>query len=176
VEEKKGKAAKKLDKDIGSSLLTASDDASDDEDFPLKVSIKDVEVPVKAKTQLDRALYNRGRIRHNGASKTHMPDFAKMTRHDSKSLTDPYDREWMSSYTRNPLGEGENRHKTFVGSDVLSALKGMSNSQKFSHRSSGTSSRRVMTESTDDPIYGDEADAREHREVLIIDDDGGDER
>ena len=151
-------------------LLTAGDDP-EDEEVAIKFSIKDVEVPVKAQRQLDRALYNRSRIRHHGASKTHMPDFNKMTKADSKSYSDPYDKEWISSYVRNPFGESTIRemHKTPIGNDVISSLRSMTLSPKFQNVvKKSTQNSQVLSES--DNL--DEADAREHIEVLIIDDDG----
>ena len=151
-------------------LLTAGDDPEDD-DVPVKFSLKDVEVPVKAQRQLDRALYNRSRIRHSGPAKTHMPDFKKMTDYDNKSYSDPYDKEWMSSYIKNPFGESIQRpvYKTPVGNDVVSSLRQMVQSDKFKNFVKITNETpKVLSESDN----FDEADAREHREVLIIDDDG----
>jgi len=151
-------------------LLTAGEDP-DDDDVPVKFSLKDVEVPVKAQKQLDRALYNRSRIRHHGPSKTHSPDFNRMTRANDKNYSDPYDREWMNSYVRNPFGESANKtsHKTPVGNDVISSLRNMSLSSKFQKNTkNSTQTPQVLSESDN----FDEADAREHREVLIIDDDG----
>ena len=151
-------------------LLTSGDDPDDDE-IPLKFSLKDVEVPVKAQRQLDRALYNRSRIRHSGPAKTHMSDFKKMTSADNKSLTEPYDSDWISSYVRNPFGESAIRksYKTAIGSDVMSSLKKMSLSQKFQKFAKNAEQTQQALNESDN---FDEADAREHREVLIIDDDG----
>lgn len=151
-------------------LLTAGDDPEDDE-VPVKFSLKDVEVPVKAQRQLDRALYNRSRIRHSGPAKTHMPDFKKMTDYDNKSYSDPYDKEWMSSYIKNPFGESIQRpvYKTPVGNDVVSSLRQMVQSDRFKNFVKiSNETPKVLSESDN----FDEADAREHREVLIIDDDG----
>ena len=151
-------------------LLTAGDDPEDDE-VPVKFSLRDVEVPVKAQRQLDRALYNRSRIRHSGPAKTHMPDFKKMTDYDNKSYTDPYDKEWMSSYIKNPFGESIQRpvYKTPVGNDVVSSLRQMVQSERFKNFVKiSNETPKVLSESDN----FDEADAREHREVLIIDDDG----
>lgn len=151
-------------------LLTTGDDP-DDEDVPVKFSLKDVEVPVKAQKQLDRVLYNRGRIRHHGPSKTHMPDFNSMTKSDNKSYSDPYDKEWMNSYVRNPLGESSSgpKYKTPIGNDVVSSLRSMSLSSKFQKNIKNTSQPLQVLKESDN---FDEADALEHREVLIIDDDG----
>ena len=151
-------------------LLTAGDDP-EEEDSPVKFSLRDVEVPVKAQKQLDRALYNRSRIRHHGPAKTHMPDFSRMTRANDKNYSDPYDKEWMNSYIRNPFAESANRasYKTPVGNDVISSLRNMSLSPKFQKNvKNSTQTPQVLKESDN----FDEADAREHREVLIIDDDG----
>ncbi len=151
-------------------LLTAGDDP-DDEEVPVKFSLKDVEVPVKAQKQLDRALYNRSKIRHHGPSKTHSPDFNRMMKATDKNYSDPYDKEWMNSYVRNPFGESSSRtvFKTLVGNDVISSLRNMSLSPKFQKNTKNTvQPPQVLSESDN----FDEADAREHREVLIIDDDG----
>jgi hypothetical protein len=157
-------------KDPELSLMTAGDDASDDEDFPVKFSLRDVEVPVKAQTQLDKALYNRSRIRHNGASKTHMPDYGKMLKSTNKSMSDPYDKEWMSSYVSNPFGESKTIHKTPIGNDVMSSLRNMTMSAKFQNSMRQPQGQASVLSEDVDPL--DEADAREFREVLIIDDDG----
>lgn len=153
------------------SLITAGDDPDDDEEAPVKFSLSDVEVPVKAQKQLDRVLYNRSRIRHNGASKTHMPDFSKMVSANNKSMTDPYDSDWIKSYVSNPFGESVEKspYKTVVGNDVISSLRNMTMSPKFQKVVKNSSQTpQVLSESDN----FDEADAREHREVLIIDDDG----
>lgn len=162
------------DKNPGLGLITAGDDLDDDESMPVKFSLDDVEVPVKAQTQLDRVLYNRGRIKHNGASKTHMPDFNKMVKSTNKSMSDPYDKEWIDSYIRNPFGESVNRpqYKTPIGNDVMSSLRSMSMSPKFQgalQQKSETTGQQVLSESSELP---DEADEKEFKEVLIIDDDG----
>jgi hypothetical protein len=158
------------DKNPYLQLITAGDDPEDEEEAPVKFSLSGIDVPVKAQKQLDRALYNRGRIRHHGPSSTHMPDFKSMTDHDNKSTSDPYDREWMRSYLSNPLGESTKpRYKTSVCHDVMSSLSRMSQSPKFQNISKiSTKSQQVLSESDN----FEEADAREHREVLIIDDDG----
>ena len=124
------------------------DDPDLDEDFPAKLNVKDIKVPVKAQSQLKKALYDRSRIKHNGPAKTHMPEFNKSLSHKSKSYTDPYDKEWMSSYLRNPLGESSApRHKTPVGLDTLSCLKNMVSSSKFKGlASSDAGSTKILTE------------------------------
>jgi hypothetical protein len=160
-------------KEPGLDLITAGDDPGDDEDFPVKFSVSDIEVPVKAQRQLDRALYNRSRIKHNGASKTHMPDFLKMTTQSRQSDNDPYDSDWVSSYVRNPFGESVERrtevYKTPISNDVISALRTMSLSKKFQNLPQqgqpDAPASQVLNESIE------EADAKEFKEVYVIDED-----
>ncbi|NBW06519.1 MAG: hypothetical protein EBR82_00660 [Caulobacteraceae bacterium] len=160
-------------KEPGLDLITAGDDPGDDEDFPVKFSVSDIEVPVKAQRQLDRALYNRSRIKHNGASKTHMPDFLKMTTQSRQSDNDPYDSDWVSSYVRNPFGESVERrtevYKTPISNDVISALRMMSLSKKFQNLPQqgqpDAPASQVLNESIE------EADAKEFKEVYVIDED-----
>lgn len=151
-------------------LITASDDLDDEDSFPINFSTSDIEIPVKAQKQLDRALYNRGRINHSGPAKTHMPDFNNITKYDSKSYSDPYDKEWTSSYLRNPFGESvtRNQHKTPIGNDVMSSLRKMSLSPKFAAAVATIQdeSTGLLREEIEDP-----ADQKEYNEVLIIDDD-----
>jgi uncharacterized membrane protein YgcG len=107
-------------------LLTSSDEPDDSH------------VPIKP-TSGDKALYNRGRRRHHGASKTHLPDLAKMVGpgKSSDSMLDPFDTTWMKSIvsdhmgglTKPPkLGEGTEEERPSLGGipvDVLSSLKRM---------------------------------------------------
>lgn len=86
-------------------LLTSGDDIEEQETFHL--SMKDDNAPIKAQNQLQRTLYNRGRRRTHGASKTHMPDFNKMTG-NSKELNDPYDSDFFRGQSTNPLAESIN--------------------------------------------------------------------
>jgi hypothetical protein len=110
----------------GISLLTSSDDFGDDESFPLKLSEIDVDKPpIKPMSQLDKALYNNGRKRTHGASKTHMPDFVKMTG-NSKEKNDPYGKEWLSSVITNPLGEAKSQKKNArLSLDTMAMLERM---------------------------------------------------
>ena len=149
--------------DVG--LLTAGDDAADDDELPLKFSLDSVEVPIKAQRQLDRALYNRSRIRHSGPAKTHMPDFKRMTKSDNK---DPYDASWITSYVRNPFGESNERthYRTTINSDVASTLRNMALSSKFSGPTTKQNPQQVLSENLEP-----EPDATEYREVLVIDDE-----
>lgn len=89
----------------GRGLLTGGDDPADDEDFALR--LRDLQdKPVNVRSHLDRVLYNRGRRRTHGASKTHMPDFVKMTGARGRSMEDPYDSDWIKSVVSNPFAEG----------------------------------------------------------------------
>jgi hypothetical protein len=103
-------------------LITSAIDLDDDEDFAIKLNVRDVEVPVKAQRQLDKVLYNRGRLRTHGASKTHMPDFKKMTSTDNRSMQDPYDMDWIKSVVSNPFAESRDYAKTNLPPDLMSAL------------------------------------------------------
>jgi len=121
------------EKDDGLQLITGGDDAADDESFSLKLGEIDAdEKPVKPQSQLDRYLYNNGRRRTHGASKTHMPDFNKMTKltaKDGHSTEDPYDGDWFRSVVSDPLGEGT-RHtwrspNMKLPPDIVSAIRHM---------------------------------------------------
>lgn len=125
----------------GAELLTSSDDASDDEEFALKVSLTDHDgPPVKAKSQLDRALYNRSRQRTHGASKTHMPDLAKMASFDRKKDNDVHDGSWMKGFISNPFGESVNLHDVPkrrprpLPLDIEIMLEKMSASEKYTSK------------------------------------------
>jgi len=104
-EENAGEEAEE-EEDTSHQLLTGADDRDDDESFSLKVGSGD-EPPVKAQSQLQKTLYNRGRRRTHGASKTHLPDFQKMTSVDNHSMEDPYDADWMKSVISNPFAEAK---------------------------------------------------------------------
>ena len=101
----------------GTQLLTSGDDVDDKETFNLPSA---TDSPVKVQNQLKRAMYNRSRQRTHGASKTHMPDFNKMTNNDSEAMQDPYDASWMRSVISNPMGESAPR--ILLSPDVSSAL------------------------------------------------------
>ena len=126
-----------------------ADDPELDDDFPVKVSLKDVEAPVKVQKQLKKALYDRSRLNHHGPASTHMPDFSRNLSHKSKSHTDPYDKDWMSSYVKNPLGESYDskpKYKTPVGIDTLSCLQRMTNSSKFKNFIQSGDGAKVLNE------------------------------
>jgi intein/homing endonuclease len=134
-------------------LLTSSEDFDDDEDFALKLSFEgDGQKPIKPVSQLKHSLYNRGRKRTHGASKTHMPDFAKMTASDNKSLNDPNDTNFLKALVSNPLGETRTRTRTMFNGltpDIWSTLKNMTKSEKFV----SANQNKVMTEAVDDSTF-----------------------
>jgi len=124
------------EEDPGRQLITGGDDNDDDESFSLKLKgLQDK--PVKVSTQLDKVLYNRGRRRTHGASKTHMPDFAKMTGNNNRAMEDPYDQDWIKAAISNPFGESTRstpRSNLKLPHDVTSTLKRMSSVVKFNNR------------------------------------------
>jgi len=135
-------------------LLTAVDDHDDDETFSIKFDPTQVEVPIKAQRQLDKALYNRSRRRNHGASKTHMPDFAKMTSTDNRAMQDPYDNDWLKSVVSNPFGESKEYHRTNLPPDLQSMLGNWSKKHQRN-----TSDSKILSESeniVDEFSKGDE--------------------
>lgn len=152
------------------SLLT-SGDAGNDEHFGIKMALKDGDHdrPIKAQNHLKHVMYNRGRRRTHGASKTHMPDFAKMTAADNKSLTDPNDSAFMKSIVSNPFGEAtQHRSPSNVGMspDLVMTLEKMSKSL-LGRRISSTPSIIVEdVQNLDEP-----SDTFDHGEVFTIDDE-----
>ena len=160
-----------LDKNPGLQMLNAGDDKDDDEVYPVRVGqMKDSEVPVKAQRQLDKVLRNRAKINFAGPSRTHMPDTKKMLSVDNDSLSDPFDSKWISSYARNPFSES----RTNLSSDVVSSLRKMTLSSKFQQiNPSGLDGvRHVMTETQEEEV----ADLNEHKNILIIDDEDGNDK
>lgn len=181
----------------GQQLLTSADDQEDGEDFALKLSMNDGDSPVKPKNQVQKDYeYNRGRRRTHGASKTHMPDFVKMTGNDSESMKDPTDSGWMKSVVSNPLGESKNTRSPFGGlsPDVWSTLRRMTVALKIKHTpengvisegaepldqliSRGRDVQGEIDEGLSSEGTGSLGEAPDMNEVLIIDDedDGSDE-
>lgn len=147
----------------GRQLITDDDDPDNDESFSLKLKDLQDKPAVKVSSQLDKVLYNRSRRRTHGASKTHMPDFRKMTSNDSHSMEDPYDNDWIKSVISNPFGESAAR-PTFKPSklplDVSSTLKRMSAALKMDHTQGG-----VLAEGKD---VQDEIDAG-NQDMLDLD-------
>lgn len=176
-------------------LLKSGDDQDDSESFALKMSMNDGESPVKPQNQVKKDYdYNRSRRRTHGASKTHMPDFVKMTGNDSKSMKDPTDSEWMRSVVSNPFGESSRQTSPFNGlpPDTWSMLKRMTTAMNIKRVADGVLTEDVgdgrdVQDEIDDGIDIDGLDESVHRgapdqsDVLIIDDeddesdDGGDE-
>jgi hypothetical protein len=107
-------------------LLTGGDDPGDNEDFALR--LRDLQdKPINVSSQLDKALYNRGRRRTHGASRTHMPDFVKMTGARGRSMEDPYDVDWIRSAVSNPFSESTraSQRPMQLSLDVSSTLRRM---------------------------------------------------
>jgi len=128
-------------------LLLSADDV---DDFEVPLYEKDGP-PLKAKNQLDRALYNRSRRRNSGRSKTHMPKFAGkegMLSYKTLSKKDDPDAsrelKTMVSLGLNEMkSKKENYIKTSLTADISSALKKMT--EKF-----GNITRRgVISENLD---------------------------
>lgn len=126
----------------GVQLLTGSDDLDDDESFSLKLPhlYGDVGPPIKAQSQLQRSLYNRGRRRHHGSNSTATPDLNKMTSNDNEAMGDPYDNNFINSMVSNPFGESVDRivqkpRKIAGGrlpNDTVYMLRKMTESKAFS--------------------------------------------
>lgn len=116
-------------------LLTSDEDREDGENFSLKMSINDGETPVKPKNQSQKNYeYNRSRLRTHGPSKTHMPDFVKMTGIDNKAMQDPNDTDFMKAAISNPFGEAKTHRSPFGGlaPDMWSTLRRMTSAMKIS--------------------------------------------
>lgn len=174
-------------------LLTSSDDVEDDEKFELP-SV-DVTKPVKPMPQLKKVLYNRGRKRTHGASKTHLPDFLAMSSHTDRedTLTDPFDANWMKSVVSNPFKESvmQESSRPTLDRDVESMLKRVSERFGFEQEIEtdiliedqdiqDEIDQKLMNESLDegnltaveDPSVDDELVIVEHEN---LDDDGSNE-
>lgn len=113
------------EEDSSVELLTSSDNIGDDEDFALRLkNVSDPKVPVKAKNQLSRALYNNSRERNHGASKTQFPDYERMTNATNREMSDPYDLDHLNSVVTNPLGESSVSHVP-LSQDMIKMLSGL---------------------------------------------------
>lgn len=143
-------------------LLTASDDR-ESSDLPLNLGHGNDDAPVKPQRQLDKALYNRSRRRHHGASSTVTPDFNKMISSDNHSTSDPYDSEWLRSVVSNPFGESVSHvQKNSLSPDVMSALNNL-------NKHFGT------FESTDGLLKESSVNLDDGELFIVNDDDEGDE-
>jgi len=131
----------------GAQLLTSGDD-NDNESFALKLGDSDDSKPIKPKSQLQKALYNNSRHRNHGASKTHMPDFQKMTSNDNPAMEDPYDNDWLKSVVTNPFAEGSSPpigRRTRLSADIMSTMRRMT--AKFT--ADGEVTRATLNEGRD---------------------------
>lgn len=169
------------ERDPSAELLTSADDPDDDESFALKLQgIQDS--PVKVQSQLQKNLYNRGRRRTHGPSKTHMPDFQKMTSHDNKAMGDPYDSDWIRSVVSNPFSESSVRRAPArkLSADMVAVLKTMSTTLKMGQHGQAPAGG-VLVEARDvqdeidagDILEGVQflGDSQDDDDVLIIDSD-----
>lgn len=187
--------------EYGVKLLTSSDDQEDGEDFTLKLAAEDDATPVRPKNQVQKDYeYNRARRRTHGASKTHMPDFVKMTGNDNDAMKDPTDSEWMRSVVSNPFGEARERKLPFGGMppDLWSTLSRMTTTLKITRQNAviaeGDDGKPLgqligrdvqdeidMGQNIDEAVTGSLDVATDLSEILIIDDeddesfDGSDE-
>lgn len=88
----------------GKTLLTSDDDIRVSDrmnggviDLPSgapKKKKNDDDTPIDTTSQMGRSIYNRGRRRTHGPTKTHMPDFGKMVSYDKDSLG-PFDHNFF---------------------------------------------------------------------------------
>lgn len=87
----------------------------------------DDELPLKSRTGLGRDIYNRGRRRTHGPSKTHMPDFGKMVSYD-KDAHAAFDHDFFKGSTFRNF-EGKARRETIregkISPSVISAINGL---------------------------------------------------
>lgn len=124
-EENAGEEPEEEEQDV--QLITSSDDLTAD-DVDIKFNAKNVNAPVNVRRHLDNVLYNRSRRRTHGASKTHMPDFGKITAtKGDDTFEDPYDHDWMRSVISNPFAESTDNaprqpSSVRLSPDVVSAL------------------------------------------------------
>lgn len=151
-------------------LLTSVDDRDDDEAFGLKLAaLKDAK-PVNVQKNIQ---YNRSRRRTHGASKTHMPDFEKMTSNDNEAMEDPYDNNWMKSVVTNPLSEGSSRPASLkMSPDVSSTLRRMIEKFDIDRQQP----KVVLSEQAEDvkALSSDDNDQIDETTVFIIDEPEGD--
>lgn len=99
----------------GLDLLTSGDDPGDK--------------PIIPNDRLRHSLYNRSRRRHHGASKTHMPDFAKMTAAE-RDVGKHHDADTFRALVSDPFGESGNvqfyrSRQRGLSADLLSTLRGL---------------------------------------------------
>jgi len=125
--------------------------SSDEPEITIPLEERD-KLPVKPKSQLKKALYNQGRKRTHGASKTHMPNFKDMLDAATLDRQDPTGAKWIKSIVSNPFGESVVR--TSLPPDLQSTLSKMSAKLQMSIRSRET---KILSEDKnfDDAINDD---------------------
>jgi hypothetical protein len=126
------------DKPEGSLLTALPSDPDNDEDFDLEIddevvrlSIKDLDAPIKAEKQIKNAFgqtINKSRKVRNGPATTHMPDFVKMTgtgrtaRHQDTS-NKPFDNDFL----KDPFSESHVSSPPRLTFDLVKTLGRMTN-------------------------------------------------
>jgi hypothetical protein len=153
----------------GVSLLTSADDEFEG----YRINDNDGD-PVKPNARIKHSQYNHSRRRTHGASKTHMPDFNKMTGYDRKTSKNVYDDDFLKSLHTNPLGESVTIEKFGLAPDVLSMLKNFTN--KFGSIESRNSLLSESMDDIDDSILesDDSYDDLNENELVIVEDDFND--
>lgn len=160
-----------LDDNSSARILISSDNLLEDEEFSTKVGDLKGGLPLKPSSQLktERKKRRRSNKRPEG-----MPNLTSMTstRSNTKRKKDIYDLESIQNVVSDPFGESVSKYRTTINAEVLSALRNMTNSYKFKDvPASQEQSSGLLKEEKFDFLEG--ADEKEHREVLIIDDEDG---
>ena len=159
------------EEDPGIDLLS---DADDPNSPAASLKLKPGQNPLKASSQLSKSLYNRGRRRTHGASKTHMPDLAKMTGNDTPESNDPHDMAWLKAVVSNPMGESqENRIKPKLTSDVKRMIANMGSQFGWSQPHSQVNNS-LLTEETEIENNSNSTKGLEEFDVIITGEDDGD--
>lgn len=96
-----------LDKQPHLDLIT---NENDEIEIDIDKSLFEKDSPIKPKSFIEKYKYNRSRIKHNGSSKTGMPDFKRMLSTDIIDK-DPYDKASLKSVISSPLGETRLHHE-----------------------------------------------------------------
>jgi len=86
-------------------LLTSGEDPSEDGPKSISFSPFSEKMPIKAKSQLEKYKYNRGRARTHGARKTGFSDIIRALDPHSPENRDPNDSGHLRSMYTNPFGE-----------------------------------------------------------------------
>jgi hypothetical protein len=157
------------------SLLTNSDDPLDEEDYSSKIGqTLENDVPVKAQGRVDpaRKKYHYDRKRRkvgNNRNTNVMPNLNTSVSLNDRGSRDVYGQEGI--FTPPKLNEyGGVKYKTTINGEIMSSLRKMSMSPKFKEMNIQREEESQILKEAEDYLEG--ADAKEFREVLIIDEDG----